>query len=368
MASNFDKIAAAGKEFVCGLYKQTPSPLVENPISDVLRFAWDSLCGDSGLDNLPAPPSRPFNGGQCVCMVYAMTFSLQGETLGYGEMYGPIKAIRTVLVPRGNNKFDYNVQALCRGPYGNGFERCKSSLDWHTVAYQPLMDNRGDAVLTVFRPKFNESDNCGDLPISYPPAPPVPPGGYTSPPTAITYNDGTDVNVVFNLQPPTSNNTTLPPPICLTATLGGKQFRVCYPPDGVPHIEGVDNSDVLLRDIHDELVDFREEYDNDKHPLPPGEDPSLIPKPLAGDSGGEDDVPNIAWLLVTLLEVPSKAQFGNPTVFFAGWVTFRVNGAYTERQQISYEKSLFRAPEGADGYGVTFTNFARGNVTSYATQ
>lgn len=364
---NFDKVVGAGKSFACSVYKAQPGALIPNPISEFLRLSWDSFCGDDSPSMLPPPPAPPFVGGQCP-VFYEVTFQitdprdpsrpsqkvqLKGDIAGAEARY-------TTLSP---SSFGFSLGILARDNSGRRIFSQQAGGNESTEAAQKQWKIR---VVSVVR-LDGQPDNCGSLPATYPVAPLPPTGGYTSSPTTITYNDNSNFVVVFNFTPPLDNTTT-PPEICLTVRVGSKQFEVCYPFGGKPYLPAGGDVDELIRELQNELRDFREQYDRDTHPLSPEDDPSLTPRPLPGDEGGEDDAPNIKWLLVTLTTVSTKAQFGSPTVYFAGWVTFRVNGAYTERQQISYEKSLFRAPEGADGYGVTFTNFSKGNVVSYTTQ
>lgn len=371
---NFSRIAEAGRVFACSIYKASPNALVPNPINDLLRLPWDALCGDGDVDVLPPPPTPLISGAQCVCVAYnvRVNWVYDSETTPGQQpvstfqdlqLFGKIGGSRVVVLspyPDGSSRS--RIQVLCQGVNGS---TCVASPVWMNATpdisglISHNIQNRGRVDGGV--------DNCGSLPPTFPPTEPPPQNGYTSPPTSITYNDNTTFTAVFNLKPPTGDVPS-PPPICLSVNIGTKTLEICYPFGGAPTLSGGDNIERLLDELQRELREFREQYDEDSRPLPPDEDPSLTPQPLDGDSGGEEDAEGIKWLSVVLTEFPSKAQFGNPTVFFAGWVTFRVNGSYTERQSISYERSLFRAPEGATGYGVTFTNFSKGNVVSYTTQ
>lgn len=368
MANNLDNIANTGKQFACNLYRTIPSAIVDNPISDLLKLSWDSLCADDPL-GLPDPPSVQYQGGQCDRVAYEVSeefaFTFRGQPLTDNrsqQLYGAIGAVSYAIKPNGL----LYVYVGCHGVFGGSYTPNEITVETETFQTQGLEDLR--LINVSVRRLDGQPDNCGNPPTQYPPAPPTPPGGYTSPPTSIVYNDGTDFNVVFNLQPPRRVDNALPPSICLTVVLLDTTFDLCYQPDGTFRLTGGSDVEGLLRELQDDLREFREEYARDNNPLPPDEDPTLTPQPLDGDSGGEEDAEGIQWLLVVLTEFPDKSQFGNPTVFWGGWVTFRVNGAYTERQQISYERSLFKAPTGADGYGVTFTNLSKGNVVSYVTQ
>lgn len=371
---NFDKVVEAGRGFVCELYRIQPGALIPNPISDGLRLAWDSLCGDDVPTNLPPPPTPPFVGGQCECVQYLVTVEITyapNETDPNYEqsiestkpVVGKVKGLRSRELGNLGSNLPYQaVDIIASRGLVSGV--CNQS-DVFVEAYRAPRVKRF-RIRSITR-LDNLSDTCGNPPSSYPTSPTPPGEGYTSSPVSLTYNDGSDYTIIFNLKPPSGNGLG-PPPICLTTHIGGVVFEVCYPFGGVPQIRGVDGIESLIRELQEDFRGFQEEYNRDNRPLPPDEDPSLTPLPLEGVGGGEEDVEGLRWLVVTLTKLPQKAQFGNPTVFFAGWVTFKLNGAYTERQQLSYERSVFQAPEGATGYGVTFTNLSEGNVVSYATQ
>lgn len=365
---NIRKIVEAGRGFACSIYRTQPGALIPNPISDLLKTVWDGICADDPA-GLPPAPTPPFTGGQCQCRSYRITHVITWNDgtswTNTSDVWGAVLGIRC---KPGDPNNRCQPVVSCRGFVFQG--GCQLPGEYSVSSYSN--GNPAGAPprirITSAVPVDGQVDNCGSLPASYPPSPPPPVGGYTSTPIKITYNDGTDFTTIFNLQPPQPTDVVPFPPICLTTKLGGKDVEVCLLPDGSFRVGGGVDEDGLLRELQDELREFREQYDRDNNPLPPDEDPSLTPQPLDGDGGGEEDAEGIQWLLVTLTEFPEKSQFGNPTVFWAGWVTFRVNGAYTERQQISYERSLFKAPDGADGYGVTFTNHSKGDVVSYVTQ
>lgn len=363
---NIERITEAARGFACGIYKAQPAALVETPISNVLKLAWDGLCANDPI-GLPPAPSRPFNGGQCVGVKYRINISYQfnGDSNTYGEdhfVWGEVQGV-VVVFDGSQPGFQNHIEVLCRGNVGSF--PTPGPLTWHR-GFNTFRDAPQRIWISSVVRADNQPDNCGDLPMSYPPSPPPPQDGYTSQPVKIVYNDGTDFNVTFNLRPPTSSGGTTPPPICMRVVSGDDVFEVCFPPDSTPQlVDSGNNVERMLRDLQEELKEFREEYERDKSPFAPEDDPTLSPKPLDGEGGGEDDAPGIAWLVVTLTELPQSAQYGTPPLFTAGWVTFRIGEGYTEKQAINFERNVYKAPEGANGYGVTFTNKSKGVVVSY---
>lgn len=380
--SNFSKIAETGKSFACALYKAQPGALIPNPVSDLLKLAWDSFCGDDDdPSNLPPPATPPFVGGQCP-VFYEVRFQITdprdpnrpSQTV---QLRGDIAGAEARYTSPSPDAFNFRLGILARDNSGARIFAQQAGGNESTEAFQKAWKI---AILSVRR-LDNQPDNCGSLPPVYPPVPPAPPQGYTSPPTSITYNDGTDFITIFNLKPPVEKDDG-PPDICITATIQGISFEVCFPFGKPPQIgDDIGDLEELLRNIQDNLNTLQDDVDNlnDKldnlqddfddyttPPPPPDDDPDLNKDPLPDDDGGEDDnTPGLKWVVVSLTTLPEKAQFGTPTVFFAGWVTFNIGGAYTVREQINFQRSVFMAPPGATGYGVTFTHKAKGDVVAY---
>jgi hypothetical protein len=104
-------------------------------------------------------------------------------------------------------------------------------------------------------------------------------------------------------------------------------------------------------------------------PLPP---PANTPPPTTTtpDTGGDSPPKRkLLYIEVILDKLPHKMQFGNKgaqTVYFAGWISFRSEvGAYYERAQINFQRSIFPAPADADGYTYTLTHGAKGRIKEY---
>lgn len=80
----------------------------------------------------------------------------------------------------------------------------------------------------------------------------------------------------------------------------------------------------------------------------------------------KEDKDSLLGVRITLSKMPDKAQFGNPTVYFGGWVTFKLNDGYSPREQVNFKESYFQAPPGATGYAYTLTNGAIGSARVYS--
>ena len=127
------------------------------------------------------------------------------------------------------------------------------------------------------------------------------------------------------------------------------------------------SSDVV--EIQQSLVGVTGSLNQYFSPPNPSVDGTLVLISPSADKPSDEqkDVPNAAWLIIDLTKLPDKAQYGgdSPTVYFAGWLEFLKEGRAFPRQQINFEQSIFRFPDGADGYAYTFTNGAQGNVSVY---
>lgn len=135
----------------------------------------------------------------------------------------------------------------------------------------------------------------------------------------------------------------------------------------VANLTGIINADVkialeFLRTINDKP-------DCPELPPPPDEVPAPPDEKPPDDGGDSPPKKRLAYVEVVLTKLPDKVQFGNrgaQNVYFAGWLSFRSpTGSYHERQQINFQKSIFTAPLGSDGYTYTLTHGARGTIKEY---
>jgi hypothetical protein len=381
--SAFDNLVNAARDFACGLYKQQPAALIPNIGDSVLRFAWDKLCDYPNNPGLPPPPASPFNGGQCVCVGYRVNFTYFFEGMSAPEptgldVYGPVLEVGFHVYPNGTS----GIGAFCRGRSPLG---CLENFRWvDAVGFGG--DRSGQITVSnieVFR-LDGQVDNCGNLPESYPPAPPVPPDGYTSPPTPIPLADGDNITVNFNFTPPAAPLDKIPPitinyiqpelnvnlKVPIEFNFNGEinigapsSPPVALPPEVYTELEEINNN---VNNIELEFNDYRKDYDFFFSPPQLDNDPETIKEDDFIEDGKEEDKQGIVGLRIELTKLPDKAQFGSPTVYFAGWMAFKREQGYMPREQINFANSFFLAPPGCTGYTVTFTNGAEGNIRVYS--
>lgn len=376
-------IQDAARGFACGIYQNIPGAIIPNPIADALHLFWDGLCAPPGSPGLPAPPVSPFNGGQCVGVVYRV--KVRKIDLATGNITGePSTLIAGAIV---GIKSQYNpdngiTTTFLLGGGGTGSPEYWT-LDTSTVGVQHRYEY-------IFIQRLDGgADNCGNPPKAYPPAPSVPPEGYTSPPINITLEDGDDIDVTFNFTPPVAIELpTLKPPsltinvksptlnIPLTfefngeVNIGPPLSQPGLPPDVVNTINNIDNNTTntnnTANNTNNTLNKFYNTYNFNTSPPPFATDPDVVKSPIGEAEDGDKDEPGLLGVLVKLTKLPDKVQFGNPNVYFAGWVSFKSQDGYLPREQINFKESYFIAPPGSTGFSYTFTNQSKGEVVLYS--
>lgn len=378
-------ISNAVADGVCSIYKNSPASLAADPlgVGAVQRAFFDTLC-NGRTPGLPAPPSRPFNGGQCSGVLYridlAGTFYWQSgasahvPNSGTGVftfyLYGPLVGIVGMADTPGYAFFFRGAdshgnqanQILSHNPGGFGD---LSQTDHYSLTTLNISRNDGNP------------DTCGDLPGNWPvPGPsqsfpiPLPPvnvpspngGSYNFSPTIVVADKLFGVNVNMN------NNFNI------KFDFGGVTFNFGKGKGNSGDNSG-DFSDInnQLQQIQNNLNNLSNNFGGFKQFPPPGKPPSPAshnydPKPpSSGDKSTGID--SLEYVQVDLSTLPSrdKVIFGNensPAVYFAGWIEFlQGNLAYSPRIPIQFEHNVFRVPDGANGYAYLFTNGAAGTVT-----
>ncbi|HEX7764952.1 MAG TPA: hypothetical protein VF433_15260 [Cellvibrio sp.] len=380
-------MADKAASIACGLYRDYPNFATGggiDPFNTYPRQAskqvWDSLCGSRG--QLPPPPSLPFTGGQCVCVEYFVNYRQTHNVTGAifestSVCRGPIKGFGKRVVTSGNT---FSYQYYLSG----GNATCPQEVNFGTFS----ADIYTYTVLSVARTN-GQPDNCGNPPSGYPNVDPPPNRTYGN--DSITYNDGTNISIPF-LYVPVDFSPTFSPNIRID--LGGFTFNFdlggvdIYLPDkkddprALPPATGYPTAPPtgLPRPTPDPnrpnpnpppgnkppQADCPDCPEFPPQPTPPGEGDPPVEKPP--EEGEEVIKPGIEFLEVVLTILPDKVHYGNEgaNVVFAGWVAFRSkSGSYYPREQINFQRSVFRAPVGADGYTYTFTNGASGYVREY---
>lgn len=388
MSKTFKKVVDSAKGFACGLYKQQPKALIPNVADDTLRFVWDNLCDPPSPDptvpplpGLPPPPAPLPGGGQCVCVKYRVRLKYYWRPSGVNgvlepieqvfEMWGPILDVgRDTTQP-------YGIRFSCRGP-GSG--TCKTP-GWYNLGGGSNTQQGPYQIIGIARVD-NATDNCGNSPPVYPGVDPTPSGGFNSPITTIKLGDTTNLNVTFNLTPPVRPPSGIGiPPVIVNVTNPNLNFPISFNFDGTVNIgspgggtptlppgveDKINNINDKTDNININLDDFLKDWNFNTNPPPYATDPEVDAAPGDGEGNGEEDKEGLLGVKITLTKFPDKAQFGNPTVFFAGWLTFKLQDGHTERKQINFENSYFEAPPGASGYAYTLTNGSEGEVTVYS--
>jgi hypothetical protein len=388
--SDLSKIAEAGKEFACGLYKLQPGALIPTPFSDALHLVWDSFCGDPPRDpaNLPPPPASPFQGGQCDFEYYFRATISWKNT----DFTPPRDEVRTVQYGGFRKILNYSLEInpltnnLALFIFTDAYNGDSSETKVPTFQGDrrfPLTVNS----FTVF-PSYGQADNCGSPPSAYPPGV-VPPEGFTSPPTAINFNDNTVNNYTFNFTPPLAPPSNFIPPIVINVATANASFKfpmtfnfngsINFGSGGDSNFnEGdrnninniknstnninnsVNNVSATTNNTNSTVNNFVNTVNN-KPPDPTDYNPPGPPK-----LPGEHEVSYLAAVEITLTAVPVnlRSQEGNaaPDVLYAGWFEFMRNKKALPRQPIHFEKGVFLAPSGVDGYAYTLYTGVQGQA------
>lgn len=368
-----DQIIDGARDFACGLYRLQPGALIPNPVEAGLRFAWDKLCGEppKSPNDLPLPPASPFQGGQCACVLYRMNvrFGITSDPsyVGLNEFVGlgPIGGLRTRV--EGRREI---IEVSCRGRASEG---CLPEMVWREAYSQGNYPSVKftDLGIQDLQRIDGKSDNCGNPPPVYPPAAPPPPGGFISPPVTINYNDGTDLNVTFRLTPPLPPGFGKgPPPIVVEIDNPSFKFPVTFDFGGGVDIgDGIGDLGDKLDDFKNEFDDFKEDWDFNFNPPDFNDDPDIDKDDKEADKDGEeDDIEGLVGIGLSLTKPSSDVQYGTPPIYFAGWLTFKLQGGYVERIPVNFGEGYFPAPLGATGYGYTLTKGAEGAIRVYRKQ
>lgn len=389
--SNFQKIADSAKNFACELYRAQPGALIPTPFSDLLHQVWDGFCGDPPRDpaNLPPPATSPFQGGQC-CDSYYDVYGVvnyfnvpnPGQERQFGEyLLGKIDGIVSNISPDGASR-QFQLK----------YTRCNGSSIYKNVLSVSIDDPLADAQITRVV-LVSGKDDCGNPPKEYPPGQ-VPPGGFTSPPTPITFNDNTTNNYIFNFTPPAApaKPALAPPPIVInyfnasfnpdfkipisfnfngTINFGGGGTD--YNQDDRDKINNINNTtnntNNSVSNINNTTSQTKTDINNFINIVnnqPPKPEDFNPPKPAVLPGTYAESY--LAAVEVTLTSYPKniRSQEGGnaPDVLYAGWFEFMREGKALPRQPIHFEKAVFVAPTGVDGYAYTLYTGVQGTAVA----
>lgn len=350
--------------FVCQLHYSTPGVIFD--LSPFNRELWKELCKDRP-SGLPPAPQPPFTGGQCPIPYsvqittdeYNIDGSIYGANVKYSlRVFGPVKSVGTRVLAGSSNPNQIGVYAS--GAVEESYDVAANFQPYLSAPpYREFRNYRISAVTPL-----SGSDNCGNPPVSVQPV--VLPVEQRTTIINVTSVDNSQYGLTAIVDfPSTSVDFDLSVP--LRVTIDNRKFYLNI--DGWYTGEPGDYSPPDLTPVQDNITHVQNTLNQYFSPVNPSVDNTLV---LISPSGGkpsdeQESVPGAAWLIVDLTKLPDKAQYGgdSPTVYFAGWLEFLKEGRAFPRQQINFEQSIFRFPDGADGYAYTFTNGAQGNVSVY---
>lgn len=345
--------ANAGANFACTLYHDYPGAIIPSVGNSYLRGFWDTLCKDRP-PGLPPPPSRDFDGGQC-SDAYAFDF----------QLFNPA------------NQLSYTGGSVCDpGPLGGLFYTVdvgNGLWEWkmrHGAGLANFLGSTpigGRCRVYNIRRTNGQADNCGSLPPSFPPST-IPPGGnvtnYNN-----TYNDGTDFTFPMVYAP-----VSLSAP--LTIDVGGLSMNFDFGGVTIGGGGSTTNNDLgdLINDISVDIGDISSSINNSSSSNNttnnfnfngPGSDGELDEE-LEDEEEEKEGIDRLAFVEILLTAIPQSArrQFGvgAPDVLYAGWFEFKKGEKSFPREPIAFEKSIFKAPSGANGFAYTlYTNFTGTN-------
>lgn len=360
-------VARAARNFACELYQNSPASSIGYDVTGLGAFnnaVWTRLCGP--INKLPPPAAPPFSGGQCP-ELYDITLTVVGgnedgpfptpDTRTFLAVQGPLRGWRF----EGSGP-DNDATVVYFDTAGGELSFGVQGLD----GYSPQVSV--DAIVPV-----DGSDACGNPPPTFPPD------------RAPLVEFQTNINVDFG-------GITIPvtvefqPTIWVVPVVFSPQINVNVGPVTVSF--GKDG------------VTFAPNFDVDTTiSLPPGIDPRPAPPtpkpPVATDECDLSEVieklnelldcdrcekcyqplstpyaPLNSNIVNSLVGIPKRAvvtfvsgpdnlplQSGNdaPTIYHAGWFSWRIGSQQLPRQRLDYEQNTFLAPEGVTGYSYTGT-------------
>jgi hypothetical protein len=380
------KAADALGNFVCGLYRDYPGAVIDTRYPVIRDFGigiMDGLCAKRP-PGLPLPYQAPFAGGQCMTTYNLTLRRVTPSTTGGspsvsntsatipGKIYGLQRISNDAVTGQANWVIVYENSA------GQIIQQ---------AAALGVNPDSSVSITSIVRAD-GQADNCGDRPPGFPPAV-IPPERISRDITIpLVGGAAVAIPVVYTPIRPTLNVPVQPKfgfdlgGIPVTLDAGGFTFNLPDAPEnrlpgGSDTGSGGAGGGTSSPDIGDALDDLGDKIDGLRdspvpciqQPKPPTPgDPEIPPDETMPTEGKEEDRPGLKFLEVVVTKLPDKEHFGKggQNVIFAGWIAFRAkSGGYYPREQINFRQSVFPAPEGADGYTVTFTNGAEGRVREY---
>lgn len=367
--------ANAAADAVCSLYQNYPSgiiPSLGDPtgIGEFTDGLLRNLCGPR--DKLPADPTRPFEGGQCACVTYNVTVTVDGPLAGtrtYSGLNGPISNV--AFESSGGNQ---NLMITYGSPACGGVQKDN--------VLGPIGGSSSHVTGVSIVRSNGSPDTCGSLPVKYPEVI-VPPSVYS--PNITIKGPGGNVSVPVTIIPtlirPTVNfrpeiNVKVGP-INVNFNLGGVDFSVDNsggvditlpsgdsrptPPPSVqpkdPRYKECDLTDVkkLLNDIKACACKKNKVVKTQTYGPAKGRTVAL-PSGTAG----------VVVTSTPTSGVKYQVSEGNaPDVYYVGWASFGVRAPAGERIPLNFGSVGLEAPENAIAFSYSLVYDSQASLTVY---
>lgn len=396
-SSLIGQLAETAATAICGLYGKNPSSLVRiipfgSGSIDNSRGIFDDLC--ENIAPLPPPPAPPFSGGQCL-VNYNVTVTL-GYHTGTGANRQEFTGVSTTLCTGdilSIFKNDVGAAVSSGDPSGRLVQIlafCKGSNN--PVSF-PAPSGYQSALLGGSQPfaytshsvsvvrADGQQDNCGSLPPAYPPVPPltVPDLDSTS---IINIAPNTTVTVPVRIVPTFAPITNIFRPefnvdvggVNVNISAGGFTFSPTVqiapnvnlptgdprtnPPPAIPITppsqsgSPVDLTPVLtlLDEVKDEVIECCDR----NHPFAALPVDRIISTSLGSGNSGIIQVPPKTFRVVTtitspLSEINTQGGDNSPSIYYAGWAWFEVDGGMSMRYPIDAAVKSFEPPARSTG-------------------
>jgi hypothetical protein len=350
-----DKIAQGAANFACGLYRNYPEwAKGTGPAKNVLDGLWNDLCS-------PRPPglpsgAKPHGGGMCDGVVYGFRYKCYpfggGSPViigaGFGgdpfTYWGPIGGVS---IRNNADRTQGEIWLEHRGDDNNTILPFANYFTYPTSPFEKVE-------LIELRRMDGQPDTCGNYPGGYP-------GGSGSPSLSelstnlpISLPSGIDIDLPIGLVAVDidAGITLSVGSIPVTIDFGGLTFA---PEFNIGGGDGGNGGEGDGKYIPSHISPNASNYDEGDG----GE----------GESGGEDGIPNIKWVTVSLTTIPSNAKkqfgMGAPDIIYAGWFEWRASGKCLPREPIQFAENIYQAPDGVDGYAYTMQSGYKAQAIVY---
>lgn len=382
--SDFNKgLATSVANAVCSLYQASPKGFVTGSPVDApgqfLRGYWDSFCGRLPEPKLPAPPSRPFTGGQCNCVAYKVTYEVRRWGCRASEedsapfsprtysvvVFGPVSGMGVRSVRAGNTacgepNYDWFVTLGCRGNVSFG---CQAQ---GTYDVQQQNGAKLEARILSVVKNDGTADTCGSIPVAYG-------GGLPAPSNPRTFNAPAPSDAPIVIPYSIDFDPTLIVPVVNVDLNGELEVPVTFDAGGINvdlpdfNVGGGGDAGGISPEQLEALLDAANKIPGIKEALDDLTNEGTQTPIDRGEKNGttEETVNGIDGILVTVTSFPPGygRRFGKPELFDFGRATFRRGNYYTESIRLSTTQQWCPADPDSDGYAVSLNPGVKANIT-----